>query len=85
MFSVYLHRQDYGDLTASFIDVLVRALDARFGITDDDTANQAYDKADKDLQLYEAELQKPVLADVVLSDIDTARDKIGLLDLNKIN
>lgn len=83
--SVYLHRQDYGDLTASFIDVLVRALDARFGITDDDTANQAYDKADKDLQLYEAELQKPVLADVVLSDIDTARDKIGLLDLDKIN
>jgi type III restriction enzyme len=83
--SVYLHRQDYGDLTASFIDVLVRALDARFGITDSDTANQAYDKADKDLQLYEPELQKPVLADVVLSDIDTARDKIGLLDLDKIN
>ena len=83
--SVYLHRQDYGDLTASFIDVLVRALDARFGITDSDTANQAYDKADKDLQLYEAELQKPVLADVVLSDIDTVRDKIGLLDLDKIN
>jgi type III restriction enzyme len=83
--SVYLHRQDYGDLTSSFIDVLVRALDARFGITDGDTVNQAYDKADKGLQLYDQELQKPVLADVVIADIDTARDKIGLLDLDKIN
>lgn len=83
--SVYLHRQDYGDLTSSFIDVLVRALDTRFGISDSDTVNQAYEKADKDLQLYDQELQKPVLADVVIADMDTARDKIGLLDLDKIN
>jgi len=83
--SVYLHRQDYGDLTSSFIDVLVRALDARFGITDGDNVNAAYDKADKELELYNQELQKPILADVVLSDIDLAREQIGSLDIDKIN
>ena len=83
--SVYLHRQDYGDLTSSFIDVLVRALDARFGITDGDNVNKAYEKADVELELEDLELQKPILADVVLSDIDLAREQIGILDTDKIN
>ncbi|MFV0484768.1 MAG: DEAD/DEAH box helicase [Candidatus Saccharimonadales bacterium] len=83
--SVYLHRQDYGDLTASFIDVLVRELDKRFGITDGDMVDVAYEKADKELELYDQELQKPILADVVLSDIDKVRDSIGTLDMEKIN
>lgn len=83
--SVYLHRQDYGDLTSSFIDVLVRALDARFGITDGDNVNKAYEKADVELELEDLELQKPILADVVLSDIDLAREQIGMLDIDKIN
>jgi type III restriction enzyme len=83
--SVYLHRQDYGDLTSSFIDVLVRALDARFGITDSDNVNKAYEKADVELELEDLELQKPILADVVLSDIDLAREQIGMLDIDKIN
>jgi len=83
--SVYLHRQDYGDLTSSFIDVLVRALDARFSITDGDNVNKAYEKADVELELEDLELQKPILADVVLSDIDLAREQIGMLDIDEIN
>lgn len=83
--SVYLHRQDYGDLTSSFIDLLVRTLDARFGITDGDSVNKAYEKADVELELEDLELQKPILADVVLSDIDRASEQIGMLDIDKIN
>lgn len=83
--SVYLHRLDYGDLTSSFIDVLVKELDERFGITESDNVNQAYDKADKELELYDQELEKPILADVVISDINKSRDSIGSLDIEKIN
>ncbi|HPD99540.1 MAG TPA: hypothetical protein PKV52_04690, partial [Candidatus Saccharibacteria bacterium] len=82
--SVYLHRQNYGDLTASFIDVLVKALDARFGIEQGDMVNVAYEKADKDLELYDNELTNPILADVVLSGIDISRDQLGTLDLDTI-
>lgn len=82
--SVYVHRLDYGALEGSFIEVLVKCLDERFGITDGDMVNVAYDKADKDLQLYDQELQHPILSDVVVSDIDNVRDQIGTLDLETI-
>ena len=82
--SVYLHRQDYGDLTASFSQLLVETLNERFGIADTDMVNVAYEKADVELELYAEELKTPLLADVVLHNLDTVQDEIGTLNLEKI-
>lgn len=82
--SVYLHRQDYGDLTASFSQILVETLNERFGIADTDMVNVAYEKADVELELYADELKTPLLADVVLHNLDTVQDEIGTLNLEKI-
>jgi type III restriction enzyme len=82
--SVYLHRQDYGDLTASFSNLLVETLNERFGIEQSDMVNVAYDKADKELELYAEELKTPLLADVVVHNLDTVQDEIGTLNLEKI-
>jgi hypothetical protein len=82
--SVYLHRQDYGDLTASFSQLLVDTLNERFGIADTDMVNLAYEKADVELELYAEELKTPLLADVVLHNLDAVQDEIGTLSLEKI-
>lgn len=82
--SVYLHRQDYGDLTASFSNLLVETLNERFGIEQSDMVNVAYDKADKELELYADELKTPLLADVVVHNLDTVQDEIGMLNLEQI-
>ncbi|MEZ6331171.1 MAG: DEAD/DEAH box helicase family protein [Candidatus Saccharimonadales bacterium] len=42
--SVYLHRQDYGDLTSSFSSILVECLNERFGMTETDMVNIALRK-----------------------------------------
>jgi hypothetical protein len=62
-----LHRQDYGDLTASFSKILVESLNERFGIAETDMVNVAYEKADVELELYADELKTPLLADVVVA------------------
>jgi len=82
--SVYLHRQDYGDLTASFSQILVETLNERFGIADTDMINVAYEKADVELELYAEELKTPLLADIVLHNLDTVQDEIGTLNLEQI-
>ena len=82
--SVYLHRQDYGDLTASFSNLFVEALNERFDITQTDMVNEAYKKADAELELYADELKTPLLADVVLHNLDAVQDEIGTLNLEKI-
>lgn len=82
--SVYLHRQDYGDLTASFSKMLLDCLNERFGIEETDMVNKAYEKADTELELYADELKTPLLADVVLHNLDTVQDEIGTLNLDSI-
>lgn len=82
--SVYLHRQDYGDLTASFSNILVESLNERFGIAETDMVNVAYEKADVELELYAEELKTPLLADVVVHNLDTVQDEIGTLNLEQI-
>jgi type III restriction enzyme len=82
--SVYLHRQDYGDLTASFSQILIETLNERFGIAETDMVNVAYEKADVELELYPEELKTPILADVVVHNLDTVQDEIGTLNLEKI-
>lgn len=82
--SVYLHRQDYGDLTASFTNMLIKCLNERFGIEQTDMVNKAYEKADVELELYPEELKTPILADVVVHNLDTVQDEIGTLNLESI-
>jgi type III restriction enzyme len=82
--STYLHRQDYGDLSARFSSMLVSCLNERFGISQTDMVNQAYEKADAELQLYANELTTPLLADVVISNLDAAQEEIGTLNLERI-
>lgn len=82
--SVYIHRQDYGDLTASFSAILVSCLNERFGISDTDMANVAFQKADKELELSPEELKTPLLADVVVHNLDKAQEELGTLDVERI-
>ncbi|MEX2006837.1 MAG: DEAD/DEAH box helicase family protein [Candidatus Saccharimonadales bacterium] len=82
--SVYLHRQDYGDLTASFNNILVKCLNERFGIAETDMVNAAYKKTDRELELYDDELKTPLIADVLVHNLDTVQDEIGTLNLEKI-
>jgi len=82
--STYLHRQDYGDLTAAFSGLLVESLNERFSITGADEIESAYKKADEELDLYIDELKAPILADVIVNNLDTIQDEIGTLDLEKI-
>lgn len=82
--SQYLHRQDYGDLTASFSNLLARELNDRFGITPEDTVHSAYEKADLHLELYPEELTMPILSDVVVENIDYIQNELGNLDIQHI-
>lgn len=82
--SVYLHRQDYGDLTSTFSQKLVEALNSRFGITEGDSVNAAYDKADKELELYPEELRQPVMADLTIMNVDDLVAELGHVDFNQV-
>lgn len=83
--STYLHRQDYGDLTASFTGLLIDSLNERFGISQNDMVNQAYEKADKFLELYMDELKSPLMADVVVGNLDKLSEEIGVLNIKTVD
>lgn len=83
--STYLHRQDYGDLTASFTGLLVDCLNERFGISQNDMVNKAFEKADKFLELYLEELKTPLMADVVVGNLDRLTDEIGHLGFKTVD
>jgi type III restriction enzyme len=83
--SVYLHRQDYGDLTSVFSRKLVEALSARFGITDQDSLEQAFAKADKELELYPEELKQPVIADLAVANLDDLGYELGKMDFGNVD
>ena len=82
--SQHLHRQDYGDLTASFSNLLVEELDRRFGITSGDMANTAYEKADAELELNPNELTMPIMSDVVIQNINAIQSELGEFDIQHI-
>lgn len=75
--STYLSRIDYGDLTLSFRKIFIDEANKYFGIKENDFPHVAKVKADKKLDLLPEELTKPVIADAVISQIDTAKDVIG--------
>lgn len=82
--SVYLHRQDYGDLTSTFSQKLVEVLNRRFQITESDSVNDAYKKADKELELYAEELKQPVIADVLIENVDNIVQEIGEISYSQV-
>lgn len=68
--SVYYHRTDYHDLTADFRPILFKYLDSFFNIEPKDSKDVRYKKLDKLLELYPEELQKPILSDVAVQNLD---------------
>jgi type III restriction enzyme len=82
--SAYLHRQDYGDFTATFSGILIKELNKKFGISENEMVNEAYNKADKSLELYPDELKLPILTDVLVKNLDNIVEEIGELDLEHI-
>jgi len=68
--SVYLHRTDYHDLTADFRPILFKFLDAFFKIETSDSQKLRYEKLNTVLELYPEELQKPILSDVAVENLD---------------
>ena len=82
--SVYLHRQDYGDLRADFSNILIECLCQYFDITHVETRETIYAKVGGVLELHENKLMIPVLADVIVHNLDAIQDEIGALNINKV-
>ena len=85
--SVFLHRTDYGDLTQKFEDLLVDELDRRFGITEQDwwlphTLQKVREK--KLLEWSSDQLKKPVLANVVVQNVDKMADELQGAAIEKV-
>jgi len=69
--SIYLKRVDYGDLTLTFRRLFFEEANKYFGITDNDMASVALQKADTKLELKIEELKKSLISDAVFADIDS--------------
>ena len=78
--STYLHRQDYGDLTAVFSKILVQELNKRFDIRDSDIFSAAYEKVSKYLELSAENLTVPLLSDILIRNPDDIEQAVGSLD-----
>ncbi|MEI6533537.1 MAG: DEAD/DEAH box helicase family protein [Candidatus Roizmanbacteria bacterium] len=75
--SIYLKRIDYGDLTLKFRTLFIQEANNYFGIHKSDTPEIARNKADVKLELELSELTKPVIVDVLFTNIDVkANDDI---------
>jgi len=80
----YLHRQDYGDLTANFSSILFDKLNDKFGITGNDMAAQALQKADEFLELDADELKKPIISDLAIQNWESVRQELGEFDIDYV-
>jgi type III restriction enzyme len=83
--SIKVHRQDYGDLTASFVAILVDQLNKRFGINDLDTVNSAFEKADRYLELSPSELERPLISDLMVKNLDQIQSELGELPFETLS
>ncbi|MCY3853831.1 MAG: hypothetical protein OXF77_00960, partial [Thaumarchaeota archaeon] len=70
--SIYLSRTDYGDLTASFKQILISCLNKN--------QNVVTEKLDTDIE----NLREPILSDVMVQNLDNIQEKLGSLDLKYI-
>lgn len=83
--SIHLERPEYGDLRASFKPIFEKVFRETFEIKASDNQKVQYRKLDERLAVYENELTRPIVSDVVLESVDTAEkqvfDENGLLRL----
>jgi len=68
--SVYLHRTDFHDLTASFRPILFKHLDSYFKITIDDMQDQRLLKIERKIDVAIDEFTRPILSDVLVKNLD---------------
>lgn len=80
--SVYVHRADYGDLKANVKPILEEQLNLSFGVKENDTQKERYDKIDDLLEVYPEELQTPVISDVVIRNITDLEEQNELKTIN---
>lgn len=69
--SVFIHRTDYGNLRADFKPILDNLLDQTFNISESTKLGEdRYNLIDEKLELYDTELKAPIIADVVIENLD---------------
>ena len=82
--SIYLHRIDYGDLKANFKQVLEGELDLAFQVNEPDSEKNRYEKLDERLEVYPDELTTPVIADVVIENVDDVFEQNEIKTINLV-
>lgn len=80
--SVFVHRIDYGDLKASFKQVLEGELDLVFRTDASDSEKTRYEKLDERLDIYPDELNTPVISDVVVKNVDDVMEQNEIKTIN---
>ena len=73
--SVYLGRIDYGDLTLSFRKLFADVANERFKISSKDNQGESKKRAGLNLELQPEKLKQPVIADVVIANLDAQAQK----------
>ncbi len=68
--SVYTHRTDFHDLTADFRPILFKFLNSFFHIEEADSEQTRFKKIVDVLELYPDKLQKPILSDITVQNLD---------------
>ena len=76
----YAPRQDYGDLTAIFSQILIDCLNWHFNIKEVDIFNQIQAKVKNKLDLEIDKLKFPLLVDTIIANIDMGENEIQRLD-----
>ena len=82
--SVYVHRIDYGDLKASFKQVLENELNLTFRIDESTPEKVRYEKLDEKLEIYPEELVSPVISDVVIKNVDDVMEQNEIKTINLV-
>ena len=80
--SIYLTRSDYGDLAATFKPILLECLDKDFKIEATNILDQHASQLTKQLELNPDKLQELILTDVILHNLDWAKEQLETLDMD---
>ena len=80
--SVFVHRIDYGDLKASFKQVLEGELDLAFRTDNEKTEKERFDRINERLEVEPNELDTPVISDVVIKNVDDIIEQNEIKTIN---
>jgi type III restriction enzyme len=82
--SVYLHRSDFGDLTAAFKGILQKVLSNRLGILPSDNSETVHLKIKQKIEIDKTKLTTPIITDVVVKNLDDIdAENVKTIELNQ--